>query len=336
MKKPFEAFIGIDVSKMTLDACLLKKQEKKGAHHVFPNTAKGVTMLVKWVGKYVASAEDCLFCLEHTGIYAYPLCRHLGESQCSYAMVPALEIIKSMGIRRGKTDKADALTIAKYAQLRQDELVLYSLPEKKLMKIKQLLTQRNLLVKTRKAFSVALTETEGFLEKEITKEINAQNKLLLASLDKKILQVDELIRELIKSDQHMLEIFKLLLGIPGVGPNIAAYLLVYTRCFTLFQNSRKFACYCGIAPFEYQSGTSIRGRRKVSHLANKKLKTLLNMAALTAKRTDVQIRLYYDRKVAEGKNPMLVLNNIRNKIAGRIFATIQRGTPYVHTMQFAA
>jgi len=109
-----------------------------------------------------------------------------------------------------------------------------------------------------------------------------------------------------------------------------------SRCFTVFESSRKFACYAGIAPFEYRSGTSIRGRTKVSHLANKTMKTLLNLAALTAVKTDPQIKQYYQRKIKEGKNPMLILNNVRNKLVARMFTTVKRQTPYVFTMQFAA
>lgn len=66
------------------------------------------------------------------------------------------------------------------------------------------------------------------------------------------------------------------------------------------------------------------------------MKSLLNLAALAARKTDMQIKTYYDRKLKEGKNPMLILNNIRNKIVARIFATIKRQTPYVFTMKFAA
>jgi transposase len=101
-----------------------------------------------------------------------------------------------------------------------------------------------------------------------------------------------------------------------------------------FKNWRKFACYCGVAPFEYKSGSSIKGRTRVSHLANKKIKALLNMAALTAKKNDMEMRAYYDKKVKEGKNKMLVLNSIRCKIISRAFAVIQRNTPFVNVNKF--
>ena len=334
MKKSFSAFVGIDVSKLKLDACFLLN-ESQNYHRVFDNTLKGIRMMTKWVDDLTAK-ENCLFCLEHTGIYAMPLCYYLGEQQYNFALVPALEILKSIGVKRGKTDKADAAAIAKYAQIRCDDIRLYSLPEKQLVKLKFLLTHRNLLVKTRKNFHVALTEPVSFVEKDLISDVNRQNKQLVTNLDRKIKEIEKQITGIIEGNEQMKKIYDLLVSVPGIGPHIAAYLLVYTRCFTLFENSRKFACYAGIAPFEYQSGVSIKGRSKVSHLANKRMKSLLNLAALTAKKSDAQIKQYYERKIKEGKNPMLVLNNIRNKIVARIFATVKRQTPYVFTMQFAA
>jgi transposase len=336
MKKSFSFFAGIDVSKFKLDVCLLRSEEEQSCHHVFDNNLKGIRQMLKWVNGFKVSKEHCLFCFEHTGIYAMPLCSYLGEQECKYALVSAMEILKSIGVKRGKSDKADAAAIAKYAQTRCNDIRLYSLPEKELIKLKLLLGQRSLLVKTKAAFQVALKEPSSFIDKDLLKEINHQNKQLVANLKTRVEQIEKQIAALIESNSQMKQVYDLLISVPGIGPQIAAYLLVYTRCFTLFDNSRKFACYAGIAPFEYQSGISIKGKSRVSHLANKRMKSLLNLAALTARKTDAQIKNYYERKVKEGKNPMLVLNNIRNKLVARIFATVKRQTPYVFTMQFAA
>jgi hypothetical protein len=96
------------------------------------------------------------------------------------------------------------------------------------------------------------------------------------------------------------------------------------------------ACHAGIAPFEYTSGTSVHGKTKVNPMANKKLKTLLNLAALSAKKYDDELRLYYERKVGEGKNGMLVMNAIRCKVLSRVYATVKRGTPYAPLARYAA
>ena len=88
------------------------------------------------------------------------------------------------------------------------------------------------------------------------------------------------------------------------------------------------ACYSGVAPFKYQSGTSIKGRAKVSHLANKSIKALLHMAAISVIRLDGDLAGYYHRKVAESKHKMLVLNAVRNKILKRVYSCIRENRNY--------
>ena len=337
MQKSFVAFVGIDVSKHKLDVCLLHTDEKQGSCHVFDNTTKGIKTMINWLGKQSpATKQEYLFCLEYTGIYTMPLCCYLSEQEYLFAMVPALEIAKSIGIRRGKTDKADASAIAKYAQIRSKDIQLYQLPEKKLIKLKILLTHRNRMVKTRKVFYVSMTEPADFIDKHITIEVNRQSKQLVTNLDKKIKQTEKQIAELIACDPQMKRIYDLLISIPGVGPHIAAYLIVYTRCFTIFENSRKFACYSGIAPFEHTSGTSIRGKTRVNHMADKSMKTLLDLAAKTAIRCDPEIRAFYEKRTALGKPKMSTINIVRFKVVGRMFAVVKRQTPYRTHLKEAA
>ena len=79
----------------------------------------------------------------------------------------------------------------------------------------------------------------------------------------------------------------------------------------MLNDTRKLACYCGVAPFKYSSGTSVRGKTKVHYMANKKLKCNLHMASLTAVKLEVELKAYYERKVLEGKNKMSVLNAVK-------------------------
>lgn len=279
--------------------------------------------------------EQWLFCLEHTGVYTMPLCCCLAEQNIAYTLVPAIEIQRSIGLKRGKNDKADAKVIARYAYLHRDSLRLHQMAEVKLQKLKQLLMFRERLMKAKKLFLMEEDDAQ-FLGKEITREVSKESRLLVRTFDKKIEQADEQIKALVQTDEQMKKCYDLATSVPGVGPQTTCFLIVYTRCFTAFDNARQLACYAGIAPFEYSSGSSVKGRSKVSHLANKKLKSLFSMGALNAKRSDKEIALYYQRKIAEGKNPMLVMNAIRNKLIGRIFATVKRGTPYVPIMKHVA
>lgn len=113
-------------------------------------------------------------------------------------------------------------------------------------------------------------------------------------------------------------------------------MIVFTEGFTKFDSWRKFASYCGIAPFPKTSGSSIRGRTKVSHLANKKLKSLLSLCAKSSIQYNEERKLYYQKRIDLGKNKMSTINIIRNKILARIFAVINRKSPYVDLMKYAA
>ncbi len=133
---------------------------------------------------------------------------------------------------------------------------------------------------------------------------------------------------IIEGDKILKKNKELLTSIKGVGLIIALYVIVYTRNFTAFQTSRQFGCYCGTAPFPNESGTSIRGKTKVHNLANKKIKSLLEMGARSAIQYDPEIKQYYLRRVEMGKNKTSTLNVVRNKLIGRMFAVINKQQPY--------
>src|SRR5690625_3813224 len=139
------------------------------------------------------------------------------------------------------------------------------------------------------------TENIGFLPKKLLSDLLKSNASNIKKLKTSLKKTDQRIQELISENESLKEKDRLIQSIPGVGPQTSIYLLIVTRGFTCFENSRQLACYGGVAPFEYSSGSSIRGRTKVSHLADKKLKSLLNMCALNAKAYDHEMKLYYER-----------------------------------------
>ena len=118
------------------------------------------------------------------------------------------------------------------------------------------------------------------------------------------------------------------MSIKGVGNQLATGIIIASHAGQKLRHAKAMACYAGVAPFEHKSGTSVRGRTKVSPLANKSLKTLLHRGALSAIRNNQEIKAYYERKVAEGKPKMLVINAVRNKLITRIFACIRDGRKY--------
>jgi transposase len=333
MKKNYQIFVGIDVSKNKLDYCIITNPA--ATQHQFgivANTEKGIKQLISILKKNYVS-EDMIFCLENTGVYSMPFCYWAQHFKIDYWVVPALEIKKAKGITRGKNDKADSKDIASYCITHLHLLKLTTLPENDFIELKLLLAEREKLIKSIGMFKMT-KESQNFLPKEVLKITFAHNKKTTEVLQKQLIALEKIIQALIDNNPTFKEQQKLLITVPGVGKQTSVNLIVATYAFTAFKNWRKFACYCGIAPFEYTSGSSIKGKTKVSHLANKKLKALLNMAALSAKKNDTEMRAYFDKKVKEGKNKMLVLNSIRCKIISRAFAVVQRNTPFVNINKF--
>lgn len=323
--------IGIDVSKNTLDAY---DYAGRLAFQV-SNSREGFKQLLKWAKKNNGSLSQVLLCLEHTGIYSMPLAVYLTEQKCVFAMLPGLQIKRSLGIQRGKSDQADALAIARYAYLHRNEVRIYKLPSAQILELKSLLSLRERLVGQRAGYQATRREAKAFGGPNSKLILEIQNKLI-KELNTQVKRIENQIKQVIISDTELKKIYDLVTSVKGVGLILGTTMMVYTNCFSAFNDWRKFACYCGIVPFPFQSGTSIRGKKKIHHLANKRLKALLSNAACTSIQFNPEMKAYYLRRLQEGKHKMSTQNIIRNKIVARIFAAVQRGTPDVDTFRHAA
>jgi len=165
--------------------------------------------------------------------------------------------------------------------------------------------------------------------KEVQNYIAALNSAI-----KELEKIDEKIMELIEKSEDLAKKYKYATSVRCVGFVAATYLLIYTNGFTRFNSAKQLASYAGIAPFEYSSGTSIRGRTKVHPMANKTLKKVLHMCAVSSVRHNPEMVTYFNRKVDEGKNKMLVLNAVRNKVLHRVFSCVRDQRMY--TQDYAA
>jgi len=324
--------IGVDVSKLTLDVYI--KTIK--VHHQFSNDNKGFNQLISWLKKQKVTLEETLFCFEHTGWYCLLLSYFLYENKYTYCCVNAIEIKRSMGLKRGKSDKADAWEIANYAWLRREELEPSRPPAKKLIELQRMMSLREQLVKQ---LTASKNLYKGMLEL-VDDEVNDASMVILkenmAQLNNQIVTTEKAMNELIKQDETMITNYKLSKTVKGVGMVLAIQMLLHTHNYTRFESSRQFASYCGLVPYPYQSGTSIHGRNKIHPISDRKMKSLLSMSAISAIQHDSELKLYYQKRVEEGKPKMVVLNIIRNKIVSRVFATVNRGTPYVEINKFYA
>jgi transposase len=335
-KMEFKNFIGIDISKNTFDLALIKDNNPSLIiSDEISNDHKGIAKLEEFIKKQGLKMEETLFCMEHTGIYCRLLSHYLAERKYNVWLEMPVQIIRSLGVQRGKNDRIDAKRIAEYACLKKDKAVLWQPPREVVIQINDLLTLRDRLVESRKSLNQPIKEFKDAGFKDTAKLIESRCIHTLKAIDKEIKQIEKDLDDLINKDSNLKKLYKLATSVPGIGKITAFTLIYFTDEFKLYLNAKQLACYCGVAPFEHTSGTSVKGKSRVSSFANKRLKKLLHLVALSCISSNRELSQYYKRKVSEGKNKMLVINAIRNKILQRLCAVIKRGTPYQLEYQYA-
>ena len=325
--------VGIDVSKNTLDAFILK------SNHLFQveNSPTGFLKLLHESIQISGSSKDSLlFCFENTGCYSRAVSEFLQDASIDFYTIDALDLKRSKGLSRGKSDKKDAKVIAIYAWRRRDELVCSKLPGPIIDQLSALLSHREMLIKQRTALKNAHKGHYNTYSDNEFKFLKESQLRMIKQLSEEIIITETEIYLIINNNEDLKSNYDLLLSIKGIGKILAFYLITLTHNFTKFTDPRKFACYAGIAPFEYSSGTSVKGRTKVHPCANKQIKSLLNMAAMSSIQLPGEYQMYYLRRITEGKNKMSTLNIIRNKLIFRAFSIVKRRTPYVDLHKFAA
>lgn len=324
-----EHWIGIDVSKATLDFALRGKQGELLEHVCVANERKAVLGLFKrWKNLFKLDMTRCLLCLEHTGHYSRMLLELVVLQRWAAWVANPLDIQQSLGMQRGKRDKVDAQRIAEYARLFHHKARLFHAGYLKLERLKQLLARREFLVRDRGRNKAHVTDLNRYADRALQAEFDRMDQQVQRLLDKQIARVDELITAEVRSNPEIAKQHELLRSVPGVGEQLACHLLAVTDGFQRYNDPKALACHAGCAPFEYSSGSSVRGRNRVSHRANKRLKSLLHMGAMRAVRMAGELQEYYQRKLAEGKKPLLVLNAVRNKLIHRVCAVLRRNEPY--------
>lgn len=317
--------VGIDVSKDKLDFCILDNQDhsviKRG---VIANSKSAITL---WLANL--APEQYELAMEHTGHYGAMLAWLLSAKHMCFYMINPFALKKSMGIQRGKTDAVDAYRIASYTIGNKHRLKPYQLPTEKLRKIKVLMAARERFVKISVQLKNSLKASQ-ILSKTINiKELINEEKKQIKSIKKSILTVERKMKELIESSEELKDRYHKVIKVIGVGSITAIKCIAETDNFLKFSNARKFSCHCGLAPFPYQSGSSVNGKSKTHYLSNKSLKGTLFKAAGSAIQHDPQLKMYYHRKLKEGKHKLSALNAVANKLVLRIFAVANRDEPFV-------
>jgi transposase len=324
-------FVGIDFSKEKIDVAIIfaegLTETSMRLFNEFKNSVSGYKQLVKWVEESSNETEPSLwlFCGENTGDYSKPLCNFLYGRGFDMWLENAKSIKDASGIRRLKSDRTDANMIAEYAMRNNDKAIVYEPLSESLSQLRELFLYRQMVVRHRCSFQVRRGEKRLNMEKSPVKTMISQSgRHIVTELNKEIEKIDKRIAELIDSDEELTQVFTIVTSIPGIGTQNAVCLMVYTDNFRRFNfDSRKIACYYGIAPFGRDSGTSVHTDPHVHYMANRQIKAMLSQAALSAARFNPVIASYYSRLIAKGKKRQIVLNNVKNKLVHIVTAMVR-------------
>jgi transposase len=327
----WNVILGADVSKKTVDICW---SESRSSIRI-SNDSAGFNSFKKWCKDTGIDLKKTLVVLEYTGGYEYRFIQYCQSQGIAYCRVPGLEIKQSLGMVRGKSDKADAFRISRYGQEKHNRLEPSRPLDERIVELKTLLSVRKRLVRESAGYQSSVKERQHMYE---TDEKDVITGIYLKKIDddkQDIKKVEDCIVKLIESDASMLLNYRIITSIKGIGRVNAWMTIAYTENFHSFPDGRHYAVFVGVVPFEHSSGTSVRGRRRTSHLAHKELKQELNMAARTAIAHDPEIGAYAERKL-RNKAYGLVMNNVKFKLILRMFSLVKRGEMYVDNYKRSA
>ncbi|MBU2950022.1 IS110 family transposase [Tamlana agarivorans] len=313
--------IGIDISSKTLDICV--KEASQIEYYKIDNTQKSIRKFFK-----TYNGLKLIVAMENTGRYNWELYKVLPEFNFTVFVINPLHLSKSQGLVRGKTDKEDAYRIALFIEKNKEDLSVWKPCSEVIRKIKVLMTERNARIKTRRRLVQQKHDYKKMKELGLTQTLTNWCLQQISQLEKQIKKIEELIQQAIMEDPELKKQQKLMLSIPGVGKVTSWTIIVKTEGFIKITDPRKMACYSGVIPFDHQSGTSVYRKPRVSVFADKQIKSILHLAAMSAIRLKNDLQVYYLRKVKEGKNKMSVLNAVRNKIIHLIFAIVKSENLY--------
>ena len=304
--------IGIDVSKSYFDV-----YSTSLGHKQYLNTPAGIK-------KFIVEAGNRSHCvMEATGVYHHQLSHLLYLSGLSVSVLNPLVVKRFIQMKqtRNKTDKSDANLICQYGE--EQPLDLWEPEPEYVQESKDIYTLIELYTK----------QLTAFKNKRHSLCVKGKKKLLLGSLDKQIKglkqeinKLEEELESLIKSNDG--ELYTHIKSIPGIGSKTAALLIVSTNGFKYFENERQLRSYFGLAPTERSSGSSIRGRSRISKVGNKQVRNHLFLCSFTASKCNPQCKALYERIVNKGKSKKLALIAVANKLLKQSYGIAKTGIKY--------
>jgi transposase len=333
-------YVGCDISKAKIDFSIFISDTFL-LHRVVENTIDALTEFLNSVEVFSEQyakeniGSEIVFAAEYTGIYNNFLMNVIFEKNFKIALLHPYSLKAIGGINRDKNDKIDSKRIAEYAIRFYDKLQFAVPLTKSVEELKALNSLRSLLIKARTMITLSLNECKLFQNKDVIKSLVSIGEPTLGALDESIDEIDKKILLVIENDVDLKKTLKLLISVPGIGKVTATELIIYTENFTKFDSAKKLGSYCGVVPFERSSGI-FKGKSKISKKANKSLKTLLHLCAMSSINTKSKFSVYYNRKLSEGKTKMCVVNALRNKLLSTAFAVIKSEKPYQENYVYTA
>lgn len=331
--------LGIDVSKLSFDVSLivvLNGQKQPMVISKFDNDAVGLKSFKVWLDEHQVSFDaNSLLVIENTGIY-----HRLIWNFCSTHLLPifignAADLKWSFGIARGKNDKVDSMRLCEYAFKNYEDIKPTTSLNKVLITLKDLLSNRSKLLKQKNAIMQTLNELKRSNDKITQSLMEKLNKAALDGLKKSIIQIEAEMLKMVKQDESILTNYNRMLSVPGIGKITATFIICCTNNFVIKVTGKQLSNYAGVVPFENTSGTSVKRKSRVHFMANKELKTLLTMGALSAIQAYPEFKDYYERKMKEGKKHLQVLNAIKNKMLLRVASVVNQQKDYVNNYKKA-
>lgn len=324
----YSHYIGVDISKNTLDAAIYAASLKRSDTKHLTNDKAGLKDLMNWAKAAGAKPKDMLICAEHAGVYGNELqvfCEKKGIALC---LESPLQIKRSMGLVRGKDDQIDAIRIAQYAYDHKDKLKIFHRPSPNIITLSNLLRERRLYVRQK----TTLSTQQGELGRYETAQSRNRRESLINKQETVIKAIERQMMEIIKGDDSLKRTYDLIISVVGIGPITAIDTIVHTNNFQNFETPRQYASFIGVAPFSHTSGTSVNGRTRVSQFCRKQQKVSITMAARTAILNDPWMKNYYHRKMKEKGERRdqhgVVLNAVKFKLILRMFSVVKSGVPY--------
>lgn len=322
-------FIGCDVSKDTLDFAIHErgKDYRLFNHIQVPNSKEGYQSMHKWLSTYKMQVRNCVIAMEHTGFYSSGLAEWCFSKEIPFVFLHPLDVKNACSCGRNKTDKIDAQFIADYVYTMREKLSS-SVPEPQTIKtLRQLRNERQMAVRTRTAYINLLKNTDSAASRKRLQDMTS-------SLARQIKEIERNITETIGKDKSLAKNYTLLLSVPGIGLVNAVTTIVATGNFTRFRTARQYAKFSCVSPMLSQSGISVRNGAHVSKAGHGEIKSLLTEAARSAIIHDAELKAYYHRKREQGKSHGVVMNAVKFKLICRMFAVVQRQTPYADTNRY--